>query len=313
MRAAVLLLAISACGKIGFDEVPRSDAGEPDADTVCPMEATPTSSSLTATLTGASRFSGSCGGDMSPDLRIPFDVPDGGTVVFAADRTNADTLVYIASSCEPAGHEVACDDRDGVGNAGELVETLPAGRYWAFVDGSEPNSALDVGLDLYVELPAGAACSSLPPYWRCGANLTCESLSRTCAPTCIAPSAMLQGGLTYSLTGTTSGTSTHAGSCGTAGDGGRRAPEKLYILRLVNAVSSVTVSTDDPVTDYDTLIYMRRGCEGTEVACSDDVTASTNFTSRFVTGPLSAGDYYVFVDGFGHGEGTYRMSITITP
>lgn len=316
MRRAGLLLVLAGCGKIGFESIARNDAGDlQDGDAaVCPMDPAPSAAKFTATVTGASQFAGSCGGDMSPELRIPFDVPDGGgTVVLSADGNNEDTVVYVASSCEPAGQEISCDRDDGVANGAELVQALPGGRYWAFLDGQKPNASLPLDAELFVELPEGGTCSGtgVPAYWRCGPDLVC--LGNRCAPMCAAPTGSLQGGLTYTRNGATSGTSRHAGSCGDAGDGGRRAPEDMYILSLPTAVTSVEASTDDTVTNFDTLIYMRAGCNGAEVGCNDDVAVGTNFSSRFVTGALAAGDYYVFVDGFGFGSGNYRLSITITP
>jgi hypothetical protein len=112
---------------------------------------------------------------------------------------------------------------------------------------------------------------------------------------------------------TTGATNRHAGTCGEGNDGGARAPEVIYVLRLAAAVSNVQISTDHAQTNYDTLIYVRAGCRGLELACSDDIDPDTNNRSLVSTGPLPAGDYHVFVDGFGRRSGTAEVTIVVTP
>ena len=72
-------------------------------------------------------------------------------------------------------------------------------------------------------------------------------------------------------TGTTSGASNYAGSCG-----GGSAPEAVFVLTLTQA-SDVFATTHG--SSFNTVLYMRSSCcNGTEVACnatSDGVATST--------------------------------------
>jgi hypothetical protein len=124
----------------------------------------------------------------------------------------------------------------------------------------------------------------------------------------------LSGSNTYTRTAVTMGApSVHAGSCGEGNDGGLRSPEIVYRLVLSTAVTNVNVSTDSASTDYDTLVYMRSGtCTGPEVKCDDDMGGGAS-GSVFDTGPLTTGDYYIFIDGFGGRSGTAQLTVTITP
>lgn len=311
MRAALLLIAISACGKVGFDELADGAVSTTDADpTGCPT-AEPTSSTFAITATGATRARGSCGGGDSPEVIFPIEVPEGANVVVAGDGTGADTVVYLSTTCAPQGTDLGCDLKGGAGEGAAVNMPLPAGRYYAIVDGQQPNTSIELGVEVQVELPLGASCPGARPYWKCGPDLQCTA--GRCVPLCATPANLLSGALTHLIDGTTvNARSLHAGTCGDVGDGGRRAPEVVYLLRLTAAVSNVEVTTDDPATDYDTLLYMRAGCLGAEIDCNDDIGGG-NYASRLVTGQLAAGDYYVFADGFANGEGQFRLTITVTP
>src|SRR5690606_12092711 len=110
---------------------------------------------------------------------------------------------------------------------------------------------------------------------------------------------------------TSSAQNLHAGSCGHANDGGLRAPEVVIAVTLADAVSNMIVNTDSSATNYDTLVYIRAGCQGPEVACNDDGGADRR--ARVQTGPLPADQYFVFVDGFGTSSGDAEVTITLVP
>jgi hypothetical protein len=102
------------------------------------------------------------------------------------------------------------------------------------------------------------------------------------------------------FTGKTSGASTYAGTCG-----GAAAPEAIYKLQL-DVRSDVFVTTHG--TGFDTVVYMRRGCCGAEEACNDD--ADSRRTSVLSMRGVSAGTYYVFVDGANPGDdGDFTVDI----
>jgi hypothetical protein len=106
------------------------------------------------------------------------------------------------------------------------------------------------------------------------------------------------------FTGTTSGTSANEGSCG-----GDMAPERVFKIDLF-AKSDLFVTTHG--TAFDTVVYLRRGCCGPELACNDD--ADERGTSVLTARGLTAGTYYVYVDGASASDaGDFTVDIYATP
>jgi len=103
----------------------------------------------------------------------------------------------------------------------------------------------DAAPDVPVDTPAPIV--DVGPDLSCGA---CDS---------VATFVTLPGGR---FTGTTSGDSAIQGTCG-----GGDAPEAVY--KLVLSVKSDLFATTHG-TGFNTVLYLRRGCCGTEVACNDD-------------------------------------------
>ena len=105
-----------------------------------------------------------------------------------------------------------------------------------------------------------------------------------------------------SVTGTTSGTSEHSGSCS-----GGAGPEEVWGFRLTSAG---TVCLDTFGSTFDTQLHVRTDCEeaGTEVVCNDD-TGSLQSQVEIDAAGLTT--YYVFVDGFGSSSaGDYTLTLT---
>jgi hypothetical protein len=125
---------------------------------------------------------------------------------------------------------------------------------------------------------------------------------RTCDMNCAiaATKVTLPGGR---FTGTTTGTSANAGSCG-----GASAPEAVFQLVLTQQ-SDVFVTTHG--SKFDTVIYMRNGCCGTEIACNNDMDGRT--TSMFNALGVAAGTYDIFVDGAGSTGGAFTVDIYTSP
>jgi hypothetical protein len=121
---------------------------------------------------------------------------------------------------------------------------------------------------------------------------------RTCDTNCAttATKVTLPGGR---FTGTTTGTSSNTGSCG-----GGTAPEAVFQLVLTQT-SDVFVTTHG--SKFDTVIYMRSGCCGTEIVCNND--ADNRTTSMFNALAVPAGTYDIFVDGAGSTGGAYTVDI----
>ena len=64
---------------------------------------------------------------------------------------------------------------------------------------------------------------------------------------------------------------------------------------------------------YDTLVCVESACDGPLIACNDDASGYPEGASDLHTGPLPAGTYYVFVDGYDGAIGTAGVTIDATP
>lgn len=89
------------------------------------------------------------------------------------------------------------------------------------------------------------------------------------------------------------------GSCG--GNG----PDRVYTLTL-SARARVAIEAQGA----DPLVYVRRGCEGAELACNDDI-ARDNRNAR-VELTLDAGTYAVFVDAYSASTTDVTLNVTVT-
>jgi hypothetical protein len=100
------------------------------------------------------------------------------------------------------------------------------------------------------------------------------------------------------------GTWSNVGSCG-----GGAAPDTVYKL-VLTAPSDVFVTTHG--TQFDTVVYMRRGCCGDELGCNDN--ADGRSTSVLAQTGVPAGTYYIVVDGAtAAAAGAFTVDIYATP
>ena len=200
-------------------------------------------------------------------------------------------LVYSVSLAERSSVQVAVDAvfegrtylRSSDCEAGELVgcggsslttDELEAGTYYLFVDSDEPDQTGDFILDVSrtsTPLPANDSCAS--------------------------PTTLEFDGAAASVSGTTRyGTNQGSGTCG--GDDG---VDAVYTFELLTS-SGVQVEL---TADFPALMYLRMtDCEGAiQFDCSTD--GSMSF------GSLSAGTYYLFVDGVSaDDEGDFDITVT---
>src|SRR5262249_54536441 len=97
--------------------------------------------------------------------------------------------------------------------------------------------------------------------------------------------------------------------CGSAVQSG---PEKVYLYRLATARSLLVASVVDPMTTFDTVVYVRRDtCLGVEVACNDDYVG---LQSRAEVPNPTPGNYFIFVDGYSPASfGQFRLTVTTVP
>src|SRR2546425_2097303 len=138
-----------------------------------------------------------------------------------------------------------------------------------------------------------------------------KALAPALAGDCSSPTVLpAQGG---TISGTTSGTSALAGSCGSSGT----APE--HVFQWTPTVSGTAIiQTCGAGTTFDTVLYLRSGscASGPEVAagCNDDacLNATGLIRASRLTPTVTAGQtHFIVVDGYGGAQGTF--SLTITP
>ncbi len=324
-RVVLVAVVTAACGRVGFDAnardaVPTDGSVETDASdaplatacsslTVLPV---PTTGRVTGSLTrGTSTTEGTCGGELTDEVVYRLDVTQPGSrIQIAGDEGPGDEVVmYIRTDCDAPASELECDVRDGVGDGPLITRDAPVGSYFVFIDGQ---SSVDTGMfiaTLNVMLPLGATCDPTNARDRCAPSLGC--MNGTCQPESCDSAEVLGGNSPFVLVAKAfQERNLHGGSCGDGGDGGSRANEKIYRLDLASAIANLNVTTAGPDTDFDTLVYVRAGCTGPELACNDD---DSTLDAVVDTGPLAAGTYFIFIDGFGPYSGTATVTITITP
>lgn len=232
-----------------------------------------------------------------------------------------DAVVYAYGSCGTPETALGCAD---AGWSERLDVLAASGVVYVIVDGTFQHGGAREGAftistaarDIVAE---NGSCDPAGVTSRCADGFRC--IGGTCAAD--SPEVACAQAVTLDVsTGSASVTATtfayaadhYDGSC--AYDPDEQLPEHIYAV-TVPAGADLVASTDDPLTDFDTYVYMRAGgCTGGEVACNDDVdTQALNLKSTLTASNLAAGTYYLFVDGSSNspGTGTYRLSVTVTP
>jgi hypothetical protein len=139
----------------------------------------------TATLTGASAQSGSCGGN-GPEAAYEFQVEQR-EIVEATTSVNGqqqDTVLYIRRSCGDPATELACND-DYLGNpAATVTVELDPGIYTLLVDGGSTGVTGDIAVRLRRYAPEGEACD-LPT--DCAPGMVCRDPDGGDATVCTQP------------------------------------------------------------------------------------------------------------------------------
>ncbi|HEV8324247.1 MAG TPA: hypothetical protein VG389_21700 [Myxococcota bacterium] len=155
-------------------------------------------------------------------------------------------------------------------------------------------NALDDDADALTDWPADPGCAAAS-----------DSLeAETCGALAVPLADLDLGG---SASGTDADMMTPGSGSGTCGGGG--GPDLVYAFHLDAPVSSVTVDSA-PETDLSTAIYLRTDCDdmASQLAC--DVGFFGDHPA-FTTGPLAAGDYYLWVDSVFTGlAGNWAVHVT---
>jgi len=317
----VITVALAACGRVGFDAVSRDGGDDDGPDAVdapfgqtCasrPVGMVPPSGRVSGTQsTEPADAVGGCGGGGFNDAVFGIDVPDAeSSLLVATDLpgSSSNTLIHIRRDCDDPSTEVVCDVSGGVNeDAAYRLITPGAGRYFVFIDQEAGGTGASFEASIQVLRGAGAACTTT------GREI-CTPELRCVAGICQPAGCVMVNALTISSLGTTNRTVStaglmgdHGGTCGEGNDGGARAPDEVVPFDL-QLSARLEIRTDNPGTNYDTLLYLRATCAGPEIACNDDGVGTG--PSRFVTGVLTPGQYLLFVDGFAFKQGTADISI----
>jgi hypothetical protein len=332
-----LLVLVASCGRVGFDTVAQSPGGEldggggtladsgaaghmgggtnpvPCADRTITDVTLGGNMNLTGTLgTTGPNAMGTCGGTDAEDIyRVTIDGNDGALLLTAGSST-ADVVMYVRSDCDEPSSEIACAVGKTDGSAVLYFGPLTAGTYYLFVDGDAPGS-----YEISTESLLGghSACSFAQDCglgWSCTDTTENEKCLGAGPGECTIAQAFTGAGPFSATANNTSPGSFHAAQLG-ADDGGWYSPETVYTIALAASVSDLEVSTIATSTNYDTLLYVETSCDGQVVGWNDDAPGHVAGASDLHTGPLAAGTYYVFVDGYFGAMGTAGLSIDVTP
>ncbi len=106
-----------------------------------------------------------------------------------------------------------------------------------------------------------------------------------------------------------------AGSCANGAG-----PERLFRVE-VSEPSTLRATTATEGTTFDTVLYLRDGCDGAELACHDDVDAARLELGSALAVDLDPGSYVLVVDtGSAYVEGgavrtprEFVLDVTLTP
>lgn len=85
---------------------------------------------------------------------------------------------------------------------------------------------------------------------------------------------------------------------------GNASPDVFYSFTLTSA-ASVTISTNNTGTNYDTYLRLNNSSCGTQIAFNDDFTG----TSSTITQLLCAGTYTIQVEGYNTNSGDFNLSV----
>jgi len=150
----------------------------------------PSSGHLVAnTMHGSAWYEGSCGGGGGSGELIYRLTVSAGTAGFRittdTSMTLFDTVVYVRyDSCDASNAEVAC--LDGIGDGVDLNIDDPApGTYYIFVDGADPGTMGQFGMEVQGLLGAGAACDPSDETLVCGTGMICVEPTPGAGTVCV--------------------------------------------------------------------------------------------------------------------------------
>ncbi len=277
---------------------------------VCPGGAAPRTltpgTNLHGDTTGvASAASGSCGGGTSGENTFVFTVYEESDVALTTDfpATAFNAAVYVRSACADRTTELGCAAAAPAGDTLTL-SALPAGTYFAFVDGAGGESgAYEVGITVTRRIPVGGTCDPMGATGACVDGSTCTA-DATGAYACRSPSSIC-GDAARALTlgaaatgGTTVGAEDlYAPSCSSDG----AAPDRVFSVAVPAGAYDLVVTstpTNFAADSFDVVLTVETACgdAGSAVGCSDARAADA---TEEVVVQNATGTYFIVVDGYG--------------
>lgn len=218
-------------------------------------------------------------------------------VVAHPDSESFFEVIESVCGLEQLVRAVAVTARDASGRAGQRrIAALAPLQVRAE---GEPCDAQ--GFDVCVP---GAVCAP----GEVDATNRCASAAATRASRCAAAPMLVLGGAP--VAGRARGASLWDPPEGCASAERRARPDAAVRLRVPVKTASVTLATDSPGTDFDTVVYVLEGCPASSsqaLACNDDDAPPA---SKVVLHDVAPGDYLVVVDALTREGGSFVLRAT---
>lgn len=230
------------------------------------------------TTTGDAVMTGSCIQEGTAPEHVYAFTLDTRSMVEVVLNSSYDGALYLLGSCGDLSSEIVCNDDAPTTSRSEITATLEPGLYYLVVDGY-----------------AGAGGE----YEVAMTSRPVQSVAEVCA----AATPLVPGQL---VTATTRGQPDYfQATCA----GQARSGDRVYTLDVAQR-SRLRLRME---STYDGAIYMRRDCvdAASQIACNDDWRDTRH---SLVTATVDPGRYYVFADGYGHGNhGDYSLIADLAP
>jgi hypothetical protein len=248
------------------------------------------------TSTATDDQTGTCGASKGPDMVYSFTLQTAqsvvATVIGDISSPNFVAAIYIRSKCDSglAADEKACYASYYSSSATAKVQSLPAGTYFIWVDGSSASSRgkfkLEVNLAAPIVAPLNDTCSSP------------ETLTFT----------------NDVATASSDTTGAKADTSGTCAGGGK---DLVYTFSTVGkGVKNIdiTLAPKSPTSTFQPVVYVRKTCASSASAesmgCRDAV--SPGGTASLALPRVPEGTYFLFADGFTGSEGAFDLKVTLS-
>ena len=259
----------SSTGDSSTGQDASSSGGEPAQE--CPYgELMAPDIVMTSTLGQDSEFLSSCGGNGAPDVSYTLTAPVDGMYVIDTFGSDIDTILAVFDGvC--GGDELACNNNDPDNSPQSRVSVpLTAGQTVTVVADGFALQGGDVQINVAV-------------------------FEGTC------PNGDLGNTVPQTYSGSTAAAdNTLFGTCG----GGQAADEAFTFTAPQAGI--YTIDTEN--SNFDTVLYVRDGCDGAELACNDNAVGQT---SRVNVTLQQDQEIVIVVDGAGLDEGDFDINIDL--